>query len=278
MTIKNLNINKDDVFGRLTVIKEQEERGKKGSRIYLCTCECGNEVNLKGYTLKNGHTKSCGCLVRELSATKGKNRVKHGKCRTPEYYVWNGIKQRCLNPNDTGYRNYGARGITIHQDWVDSFSNFLESVGIRPEKGYHLDRIDNNRGYEPGNCRWVSPTVNQNNKRNVPWLEIDGENKPLHEWLSIHKTGHVSYHRRILNGLSPKEALQPRIGGEGTKKRIAPKIQKLVNKTRFNLPSGVLSVQEVISHLEKFGREEPATKVICSSRKGVVNMLINFND
>jgi len=145
MTIKNLNINKDDVFGRLTVIKEQEERGKKGSRIYLCKCECGNEVNLKGYTLKNGHTKSCGCLVRELSATKGKNRVKHGKCRTPEYYVWNGTIYELVN----SYTETDPLALKIASNLSDlnSVSTARTNLGLgtlATQSGTFTDKLDAN--------------------------------------------------------------------------------------------------------------------------------------
>lgn len=139
-------------FVRLTVIGHAPKAEARGTR-WRCRCDCGTETVVKTMDLRNGDTKSCGCLQREKV---GKLNVSHGRSKTPEYASWCMMINRCTNANGTDYRHYGGRGITICQRWRDSFEAFLADMGSRPSMKYSLDRINNEGNYEPGNCRWAT--------------------------------------------------------------------------------------------------------------------------
>ena len=139
------------VFGRLTV---QEELGAR----WVCRCVCGNTTLLKRYVVKNGNTRSCGCLHRERAAAIN---LKHGRANSRvkgyasrAYGVWQAMRDRCTNPNRIDYHRYGGRGITVCARW-DTFTNFLADMG-EPPVGLTLDRVDNTKGYEPSNCKWAT--------------------------------------------------------------------------------------------------------------------------
>jgi len=151
-------------YGRFIVIKEIERRN--GNRYFLCECECGTLCDVAFGDLKNGHSKSCGCLMRELC----KNRfTKHGHTANGEmpnlYSTWVSFKHRCNNPNAQHYNRYGGRGITVCEEWKDDFQTFYDWAmknGYR--HGLTIDREDNDSGYSPENCRWVTQKVNNNNR------------------------------------------------------------------------------------------------------------------
>ena len=113
------------------------------------------------------------------------NPIKHGFCRkgqvSKEYYIWTAMKQRCLNPNNKAYPNYGGRGITVCESWLN-FSNFVHDMGPKPFPKAQIDRIDNNRGYEPANCRWTTSSSNCRNKNNNVVLSFMGEAMTMLEW------------------------------------------------------------------------------------------------
>jgi len=146
-------------FGRLTVIKAVG-KNKRNNICWLCECDCGNTVKVAGGHLRSGHTNSCGCLIKET--TKDIN-FKHGKTGTKNFHIWAGMRDRCNNPNNPAYKNYGGRGIKICQRW-NEFKNFLADMGKKP-KGLTLDRIDNDGNYEPKNCRWTTRKEQNRNSR-----------------------------------------------------------------------------------------------------------------
>ena len=148
-------------FNRLTVLGQTGRSTKSGDCIWLCQCSCGNTKELPSTNIKTGKTKSCGCLAKEIAKAR---LFKHGQSTTREYNTWHHMKQRCLDPAYKQYGDYGGRGITISKKWM-KFENFLADMGTCPEDHF-LDRIDNDKGYSKRNCRWVTRTVNNNNRRN----------------------------------------------------------------------------------------------------------------
>lgn len=147
-------------FGRLTVQRDYP-RPVSDSHIEV-RCDCGTTKTVRLHNLLR-NTRSCGCLLREQMAERGRERVAHGHCRngtaTRTYSTWVSMIKRCANPKTSGYANYGGRGITVCQRWR-TFDNFLADMGERPD-GKSLDRIDPNGNYEPGNCRWSTPREQQ---------------------------------------------------------------------------------------------------------------------
>lgn len=138
-------------FHHLTVV-ERGENYKTFTR-WKCICVCGNETLIETRNLRGGFSKSCGCLSNQMRAENNPNN--NGNTRDLAYKPWQMMKQRCLNPKYYFYKYYGARGIKIHESFMD-FQTFLEHIGPRPSLAYTLDRIDNDKGYEPGNVRWAT--------------------------------------------------------------------------------------------------------------------------
>ena len=151
-------IKKGDRYNRLTAIKFSH-RDKNHYQCWLFKCECGNTKVAKVSIVKNGLLKSCGCLVKE-----NKFNLTHGMARTRTYYVWANIKDRCLNPKNPRYKDYGGRGIIVCPEWM-KFKNFFADMGKKPE-GLSIDRIDNDKNYCESNCKWSTPKEQANNRRN----------------------------------------------------------------------------------------------------------------
>lgn len=146
---------KSQQFGKLFVLDEAGY-DRKGNILWECLCDCSKSTTVRGYHLKSGHTKSCGCLLKNCHIT-------HGKARTPEYRIWESMIQRCNNPKDTAYHNYGKRGIQVCKEWL-SFINFFKDMGERPE-GLTIERCDNSLGYFKENCKWETRFKQSQNQR-----------------------------------------------------------------------------------------------------------------
>ena len=150
-------------FGRMVVESETTDRTKCGEVKYLCRCDCGNTKIVAGTSLRYGSTKSCGCLLSE--STKART-FKHGLTNHPLYKIWSGIIQRCHKETDTAYKYYGARGITVCDEWRNDAEAFIKwSLENGWREGLEIDRIDNYKGYSPDNCRYVTHKENMNNQR-----------------------------------------------------------------------------------------------------------------
>ncbi|MGB1272517.1 MAG: AP2 domain-containing protein, partial [Endozoicomonas sp.] len=152
----------EDITGlkvnRLTAVSFSH-RNTQGQRLWLCRCDCGADTYSTVGALKRGHKKSCGCLKIELFK---KNATKHGMSGTGEYSIWEHVIQRCTNPNNDRYSKYGGRGIKVCKRWM-SFESFIFDMGPRPTQKHSIDRIDNNKGYSPSNCKWSTHTEQARN-------------------------------------------------------------------------------------------------------------------
>lgn len=165
------------VFGKLKVISEAPScvapSGKKERRS-LCQCVCGNVVTLRNADIVKGHTKSCGCQRAETNRSL---RLVHGHAvggkPTKTWRIWSDLKNRCLNKSNHAFEDYGGRGITVCAQWLDSFESFLNHMGECPP-GMSIDRIDNSKGYEPGNCRWATQAEQNRNTRQNRIVTVNG--------------------------------------------------------------------------------------------------------
>jgi hypothetical protein len=156
---------------------------KKRSAFWFCLCECGNRTIVRAAALKNGNTKSCGCLSRETASRRASERNRrHGMRYTPEYQAWKGMIGRCHRPSDPAYPGYGGRGIVVCEEWRSSFVAFFSHIGPRPSPQHSLDRLDNDKGYEPGNVRWATRVQQQNNRRMNHRLTWNGQTMTVTEW------------------------------------------------------------------------------------------------
>ncbi|MBO3398543.1 hypothetical protein JJB71_13440 [Clostridium perfringens] len=180
MTLENL-IGKR--FGKLKVVKQSHSKNYR--RYWECECDCGNKTIVTTSRLKNGHTKSCGCLSKEVTT---KRNTKHGKRNTRIYEIWAGMKKRCLNKKSISYKNYGGRGVSICEEWKNSFEKFYNwAINNGYNENLTIDRIDVNGNYEPNNCRWCTKKEQSNNKRNNRYITINKETKTLSEWANYYK-------------------------------------------------------------------------------------------
>lgn len=141
-----------------TVKRNQLTRVGNGSKPYygIYQCECGKQKEIYDYSIRRGLTVSCGHYNSENTARRNKENLWgtiHGQVNSPEYAVWEGMIQRCTNPKNPGYKNYGGRGITVCERWL-TFENFRADMGERPSLEHSIDRVNNDGNYEPGNCKW----------------------------------------------------------------------------------------------------------------------------
>lgn len=171
-------------FGRLTVL-ELVGRYKNGDAKYQCICDCGNKRIVLHGNLRNGNTKSCGCLHKEASREFwSKFNLQHGETKTKLWKTWSGILDRTTCKNNHAYSRYGGAGIGIFEEWKD-YKKFAEYIGQPPTKQHTIDRIDNAKGYEPGNIRWASRQQQAENRRTTIFVDVNGEKMTLTKAASV---------------------------------------------------------------------------------------------
>lgn len=182
MKTKRIPVAVGDRYGRLTIIKEVEPHHDPCGRIkrqFFCQCDCGDRLVVLLTSLRTGATKSCGCLQKEAVSAAN---TKHGYCNTQIYHSWNTMIQRCCNPKNKKYPQYGGRGIAVRQGWKESFEAFLEDMGPPPSPEHSIDRIDNSSGYRKDNCRWASRKEQASNTRKNVFLTHQAQTLCLAEW------------------------------------------------------------------------------------------------
>lgn len=176
-----------------------------------CRCDCGKTIVTSANALKAGATKSCGCYRKDVQRARLKALTKHGAARrdykTPEYITWLAINARCYNPNSEMFSAYGGRGITVCSRWRRNFSAFLQDMGQKPGKRFTIERINNNLGYSPKNCRWATYSEQMRNTRRTRIISLDDKAMCLTDWSE--KTGipMKTIHRRLAAGWSARDAL-----------------------------------------------------------------------
>lgn len=169
-------------FGRLTVLERAETKSDRKTR-WLCRCDCGNETIVYGRYLRKGNTKSCGCYQKERARETGKSNSTHGLSHTRLYVIWNGMVRRCHNPKAQRYDQYGGRGIFVCDEWRNDFMSFREwalANGYREDLS--IDRIENDKGYSPDNCRWATDLDQANNMTSNTMITFNGKTQNMKQW------------------------------------------------------------------------------------------------
>jgi len=201
-----------DIHGMVTVLREVEPKTRVNGtkvRVVLARCACGTEKRIRLDALVCGVTVSCGCFHRQNSAmVLSTARRTHGESRTNLYRIWQAMKGRCTRTSDKRWADYGGRGIKVCDAWMNSFETFKRDVGQRPE-GMTLDRIKNERDYEPGNVRWATHTEQARNTRRNHLHTMNGETRCLAEWCEITGEPWTTVKKRVAAGRDPFVRLRP---------------------------------------------------------------------
>lgn len=197
-------------YGRLTVIGFSHSKSRRS--YWKCRCTCGKEKVIYGGSLKNGDTLSCGCLGKEH---RTQSITKHGMTKTKLYRVWSNMLSRCYIESSSRYYRYGARGITVCDEWRNSFEAFYSwAMANGYTENLTIDRKDVNGNYEPDNCRWATRKEQMNNYSGNRHLEYNGMVKTVAEWAEVTGLNVGTIRSRLKNGWSAERALteKPYIG------------------------------------------------------------------
>ena len=189
-------------FGYLT-IAERVQNAKNGKARWKCICDCGNETIVTSTDIMTGHTSSCGCKRYESH-----NRV-HGMNKTDIHTKWVQMRQRCYNKNDASYIHYGAKGVSVCDEWRNNFIAFMNwSYSNGYKEGLSLDRIDNLKGYYPDNCRWVKWEDQSGNRMNNIKITFNGKTQNLKKWCDELGKDYLFIRQRIIrDGMTFDEAI-----------------------------------------------------------------------
>lgn len=197
-------------FGRLVALRIDNSQKHRLGRLWECQCDCGGIIIVIAAKLRNGHTRSCGCLYKDSRKWAA---LIHGhatvKGETSEYRSWRGMIQRVFNPKNNNYPRYGGRGIKICDRWLGEhgFENFLEDMGPKPGRGFSIERRDNDGDYEPNNCYWATPKEQAANRSSRKVIEVKGIKKSQHEWGIFLRVDERLIHNRLRLGWSEERAI-----------------------------------------------------------------------
>jgi hypothetical protein len=198
-------------FHRLTVLQELEKRN--GRRRILCECACGEVKEFWAGNVTSGKSLSCGCLRDAIMSEIGKSNTTHGQSsnETAEYRAWRSMIQRCHSPSHKQYALYGGRGIYVCDRWRKSFEAFFADMGKRHSPKHSLDRIDNDKGYAPGNCRWATQQTQSNNRGSNNFVDVDGQRMTLAEAIRLKGQRSNVVRQRLALGWTLERALNEEI-------------------------------------------------------------------
>ena len=187
-------------FGKLIVIGDAPSYIKPDGRheaMSRCLCDCGTIIPIRAWVLRNGHTKSCGCLKSEIRIRLN---FKHGHAvkKSKTYFIWSQMKNRCRNPNQNSFPNYGGRGIKVCERW-QVFENFLTDMGEKPQ-GKSIDRIDNGKDYSPENCKWSTRKEQNRNSRHNRIATVRGVTGCISELCEIFHLRYKTISNRLAKG------------------------------------------------------------------------------
>lgn len=192
-------------YGRWTVVSEEKPGGNRGhARRFLCKCACNKTAIVRLTHLRRGTSKSCGCWCKENSTRQA---TKHGFAKHKAYSAWKDMMRRCYNPNHRRYADWGGRGIKVCPEWhdVSTFALWSEASGYR--HGLLIERIDNNRDYSPGNCKWATMKDQGNNRRNSKTITFQGKTMTETQWAESLGITQPALHERLNRGWPLHRAL-----------------------------------------------------------------------
>ena len=196
-------------FGRLTVVCRSGSINNRA--VWLCQCDCGNETHVRSSLLVNGRTRSCGCIRRDNAIqinTTEKKIEGIAPSRSRLYKAWQTMRDRCRNPKRSAYKNYGARGITVCQEWENSFDAFrVWALSNGYHEGLTIERIDNDGPYSPENCRLATRKEQALNRRTNRVIDYNGEVHTISEWSKITGIPHSTLTYRLNSGWPAEKIL-----------------------------------------------------------------------
>lgn len=187
-------------FGRLLVLENLNTKSH-GSTLHRCICDCGNTKDVPISYLKSKHTTSCGCLVKDMHTT-------HNLSKSRLYKIYTGMLARCFRKTHTAFTDYGGRGITVCEEWRNSFQAFYDwAISNGYDENLTIDRRDNEGNYEPSNCRWITRSQQTRNCRKNVYFTYNGETKTISEWARYFNIPLTTFRRRMLENRSIEEII-----------------------------------------------------------------------
>lgn len=195
-----------DKYGKLVVLEYGYKKDKKN--YWKCVCECGKETTVSINSLRTGNSKSCGCLQKEI-AKKYRHSTTHGKFGTRIYQTWSAMKSRCYNSKVDSYKRYGARGITVCEDWKNDFTKFYEwAMNNGYEDDLTIERLNANGNYSPNNCTFIPGNQQSNNRRCSIFVKIGNETRNITGWEKATGIGRMTLYRRYHKGLRGEDLIK----------------------------------------------------------------------